>query len=941
MILTKTFHKNIRRSITGSFGRFVAIFAIIFLGVGFLAGLKLTNPVMLSVEKNFIKESNMFDFRMISTIGFTKEDFTELSKEKAIQSVSGSVNRDFIVNYKDSDKVYRAHMITEGINDPVIDRGRMPQKGNECLIDTDTIGTYQIGDKLIVADNNDEETKEFFAYKEYTIVGSCYSPLYISVENGNTSIGNGSLSSYVLIPEDGFDFEYYTECYIKTDNTYEVYSEEYNDYIKAQKDLLMPILEASVTKRFQDELAKETAKLDDAKEELESEWDKANKSFADAKKKLDDGAKALENAKAELDANKEMLGQLERSLMAFPPSTLQYQMMNARYQEGKAQWEAANDTYQKSLKEYQSSLKEYEEQYQSANEEFEDAKKEIEEGYQTIEDLASPELFAITRAQNTGYATFRNDASIVKNISSVLPVFFFLIAALVCSTTMNRMIDDDRSLIGTMCAIGYGKRAIYFKYIMYSGIAATLGCILGYFSLGALFPQVIWIAYRLLYTIPGTTVIFSPVLFVVCLLLSWLCSVGVTVVSLHRELIEMPAEMIRPKTPPAGKRILLERIMFVWNHMKFLHKVTMRNIFRFKKRMIMMVLGIAGCTGLVITGFGIKDSVAGICDYQYEEIMKYDLSIDFTEDIDEETISEIENICGSDLKQYAIACVGTMDVATDGAAKTVNVITSDDPNLLSLIDLHQGRDSIDIPKKEGALIVSNKLCDLVDTKKGSEIKLLKSETDQVSMKIEDTFENYVFNYAFLTRENYESYIDEYHPRTMYLSFQDSSKSAKLATKLSDIKGVANMSVVSTFRSMIAKMMQSLDYVVALVIISAAALAFVVLFNLGNINISERVREIATIKVLGFHQSETGAYVFRENLILSIIGIVLGLPIGKLFHAFVMRQINVEMVSFKTLVKPSSYMLSVALVLLFTVATDLILRRKIKAIDMAESLKSVE
>lgn len=591
--------------------------------------------------------------------------------------------------------------------------------------------------------------------------------------------------------------------------------------------------------------------------------------------------------------------------------------------------------------EYEDGLKDYEDGKKEFDEQISDAEQKIADAKQELADLKKPELYVLTRDANAGYVSFESDSTIVEKLSGLFPIFFFLIAALVCSTTMTRMIDDERTQIGTLRALGYSRGSILAKYLLYSGSAAALGCVIGYFAGGYVFPFVIWTAYGMLYSIPGFVILYDPVLFVIALAASLLCSAGTTYLALRIEMQNMPANLIRPKTPAAGKRIFLERITPLWKRLKFLHKVSLRNIFRFKKRMIMMILGIAGCTALVLTGFGIHDSVANIANFQFDDIQKYDVSAQFSDTLTEDKINEVESDHKSELDAATAVQMTSGDVTGDSITKSAYIVASDDPAITDIFDLHIDGKTVPYPGK-GEVLLTEKLAELTDIKTGDTVTVSVSDTEKAELKVAGLVENYVQNYLYMTGETYAMVADKgYEPKTLLLRVNDSADEYALSAALSKTDGVSSVSVVTDTRNMIDRMMQSLNYVVALVLISAGALAFIVLFNLGNINLTERVREIATIKVLGFHSGETGAYVFRENIILSMMGIVVGLPLGVLLHTFVLMQIRVDMVSFKAVIAPVSFLLTVIMVVLFTVITDLVMRKKIAKIDMAESLKSIE
>lgn len=848
--MTKALRKNTRRSISGSLGRYIAILLIIMLGVAFLTGLRDTRPIMSATETAYVKNTKLYDLRLISTSGFDADDVAAVQKADGVVAAAGSVNADFIWQHDNKERVYRAHMLTDNINEPVLTAGRMPENGSECLIDSNRFSEDMIGQTIEISDSNDEDTKKNFKHSTYTVVGLADSPLYIHTLRGTTSLGDGTLQGFVLIPEDGFDFEYYTELYVTCTDEFPLYSDDYDDYIDTFSDTVEAAATASVNARF-------------------------DRLTSDGKAEYEDG-----------------------------------------------------------LKDYEDGKKEFDEQISDAEQKIADAKQELA-------DLKKPELYVLTRDTNAGYVSFESDSTIVEKLSGLFPIFFFLIAALVCSTTMTRMIDDERTQIGTLRALGYSRGSILAKYLLYSGSAAALGCVIGYFAGGYVFPFVIWTAYGMLYSIPGFVILYDPVLFVIALAASLLCSAGTTYLALRIEMQNMPANLIRPKTPAAGKRIFLERITPLWKRLKFLHKVSLRNIFRFKKRMIMMILGIAGCTALVLTGFGIHDSVANIANFQFDDIQKYDVSAQFSDTLTEDKINEVESDHKSELDAATAVQMTSGDVTGDSITKSAYIVASDDPAITDIFDLHIDGETVPYPGK-GEVLLTEKLAELTDIKIGDTVTVSVSDTEKAELKVAGLVENYVQNYLYMTGETYAMVADKgYEPKTLLLRVNDSADEYALSAALSKTNGVSSVSVVTDTRNMIDQMMQSLNYVVALVLISAGALAFIVLFNLGNINLTERVREIATIKVLGFHSGETGAYVFRENIILSMMGIVVGLPLGVLLHTFVLMQIRVDMVSFKAVIAPVSFLLTVVMVVLFTVITDLVMRKKIAKIDMAESLKSIE
>ncbi|MCC8075096.1 MAG: ABC transporter permease, partial [Clostridiales bacterium] len=683
------------------------------------------------------------------------------------------------------------------------------------------------------------------------------------------------------------------------------------------------------------------AQLETLRAALEDGWSQYNAGVAELntqkitqQAKLDSAKASLEEFEAGIEAYYEGLDSYNEGVQTLADGWAEYEDGLAEYEDGEAEYADGLAEYQDGLAEYEDGVAEFDAEIADAEQELADARKELA-------DLEGAELYVLDRSTNSGYVTFESDSQIVDRLAGVFPVFFFLIAALVCSTTMTRMVDDDRTQIGTMRALGYSRGSILAKYLIYSGTAAILGCLLGFFLGGCLFPFVIWKAYQMIYNIKGFLCVYDYSLLAISMAASLLCSAGTTWFACRRTMESTPADLIRPAAPAAGKRIFLERITPLWSRLKFLHKVTLRNIFRFKKRMFMMILGIAGCTALVLTGFGINDSIADIANYQYDDIQKYDLTVTYDDPITQDDLDWAAENCGGQIETQALARMWSGDLTGSEATKTVYFVASDDENITQVFDLHLDGETVAYPGT-GEVLITQKLATLAGVEVGDTVTLTVNDSTRGEATVVGLVENYVYNYVYMTGETYAAvFSEDCEPETLVLRLNEDVDEHSVSAAFSGQDEVSNVSVVSDTRTAIDNMMNSLNYVVILVLACAGALAFVVLFNLGNINISERAREIATIKVLGFHARETGSYVFRENFILSLMGICCGLPLGVALHAFVIAQIQVDMVYFKTIIKPISYLLTVGMVILFTVATDLILRRKIRGIDMAESLKSVE
>lgn len=1019
--MMRAVQKNNLREIQKSVGRYLAIAAIVCIGVGFFAGLSVTREAMIDTANDYTVDARMYDYKLVSTLGLVEEDIAAFSSLDGVDAAEGSYSADFLWERGGSDYVLSAHSLGDEINGVGLLYGRMPQSPKECLADSNVFGEDDIGTVLRLSQSNNEDTFDSFAYDEYTIVGVVNSPLYMNRMRPSSKLGSGSSLAFVLIPADGFTMEVYTEAYIRLAEGAYMFSEEYSALSESYKEPVTAVLEERADIRFtslyeeadteltdaENDLNAAKAELADAKAEMEShrqELDDAETEYRNGLQTLNDAESALQDAKQQLadgeaeyeknlaayeasyaetyaalqttETELDALGTLVRAGMATQEQSMQYSYGMAEYEAGKA---AADSSFaeakagldeavallaenRRMLEEGEAELSENRSKLEEAAAKIEEGKQQLAEGEQEIADgeaeladgereiaeareelamLTKPSTFVLTRNENAGYANLDNDSAIVDGVAKVFPIFFFAVAALVCSTTMARMVSDQRTEIGTLKALGYSDFRVMWKYILYSGSAALIGSVIGFFGGSWLFPKVIWMGYQMLYCYSETIhFVFDLPLALISLAVALLCSVGATVLSAKNELREMPASLIRPRAPQAGKRILLERISWLWKRLKFLHKVSLRNIFRYKKRLFMMILGIGGCTALILTGFGVGDSVKNVVTYQYDKIMRYDFSVTLSEPVDEDAMESFRQETEDILQKTVFLHTGNVDIHTKNGVKSPSLIATEDPDISEFLDLHLHEQKIAYPEK-GYAVLNEKLAEQGGFRIGDSIELFVSETECIPVEISGICENYVDNFVCIDLETYEEALG-YVPdiKTIYACAKDEDIH-RTAARLMNMDSVLNVQVVEDTKNMVKDMMQSMNYIVLLVIGCAAALAFIVLYNLSNINITERVREIATLKVLGFYPGETSSYVFRENIMLTFIGAVVGLPVGIFLHRFVMSCINIDMVTFDVRILPLSYVYAFVLTMVFAALSDLFMRRKLDQIDMAESLKSIE
>ena len=693
------------------------------------------------------------------------------------------------------------------------------------------------------------------------------------------------------------------------------------------------------------ELEEAGKQLEEARRELDEGWAEynsakaeADRELAEAYQKLQDGEAEYSDGLRELEDGRRDLDEAQRELRE-----AQRKLDEARDQLDRApgELEDARTELDDGWAEYRDGRAEADREFASAEEELRDAEEELADAREKLKDLKRASTYVLTRDENTGYVCFENDTSIVAAVSVVFPVFFFLVAALVCMTTMKRMVDEQRTQIGVLKALGYGRAQIMTKYLFYSGSAALAGSVLGY-GLGVTgLPWIIWEIYGMIYGFAPLEHAVLPDLAAVSFAAALLCSMGATWLSCRVELRRQASDLIRPKAPRAGRRVFLEYITPLWKRLSFLHKVSARNVLRYRSRLIMMVLGIGGCTALLCTGFGVRDSIAHVADDQFNEITLYDYSVTFQDGQTSESASAYLEKYGWDPEQALLVHNGSVDVLAEGGSKSVYLVASSTGSLEGFLSLHRGGEPVAYPGVN-EVVLNAGLAESLGVLPGDSVELRRGTLGSMKVTVSALCDNYVFNYAYVSPEPYRSQLlEEPEYNTLYVLAHDGADPYEEGAVLLEDEDVSTVTVNAATRERVDSMLSRLDYIVVVIVLCAAALAFIVLYNLTNININERVREIATIKVLGFYQGEVAAYVFREINILSILGSLAGLGMGKALHAFVMEQIRIDAMTFACRIAPLSYGISFAMTLLFTLAISAGMRPRLRRIDMAESLKSIE
>ncbi len=552
-----------------------------------------------------------------------------------------------------------------------------------------------------------------------------------------------------------------------------------------------------------------------------------------------------------------------------------------------------------------------------------------------------PDGFIVSdRIDDETYDSFIKDSQSIKNLSKLFPTLFFVVAVFISLVSMSRMVEDDRMEIGTLISMGFSKASIVKKYMFFATAATIMGGIIGAVAGFLCIPNIIWNIYKILFDVPVFCYKYTPVNILTGICIVYICVGGATLITFFKNAKENPASLLRPKAPKKGKRVILEKIPFVWKRINFSMKVTIRNIFRYKSRVLMTIIGVGGCTALLICGFGLRDAIINIPNKQYREVLNYNETVFLGQKMDEESAKKLFE--GEETKGIVTTCSGKYNVKNRGKRLDVTVIAPEDDfrKVFNLRDL--SGNILELPKDDG-VIISDKMSELLQINKGQKIVLTNSDGQSYNLKVKGICENYVGHIIFMSKEVYEKNMDNYGVNVVYLKTGESTikEQEELSERLLKNPVILQVGIIDHTIENVENMLKSLNYVVMILIVLSAALSFVVMYNLSNINIIERKREIATLKVLGFYDGEVDSYIIRENVILTLIGIFAGLFLGHIFTNILVSTVEIESVRFIHKIEPSSYFISATLALVFTTIVNVITHFSLKKIDMIESLKSVE
>ena len=676
------------------------------------------------------------------------------------------------------------------------------------------------------------------------------------------------------------------------------------------------------------ELENQAVQLEEKKKETLTQLE-AGKAELEAQENLLKESRAqLEAGKAELEANKKLLDENAAKLTQTEAET------EEQISSGKQQIEENRAKLAEGEAELADGKREFEEKSAEAEEELKKARREVSE-------IEMAEWYVQDRTSLSGYSNIESDASCIEAIGTAFPVLFLTVAILISLTTITRMVEEDRGLIGTYKALGFTNREILGKYLIYAFGACLLGGIIGDIGGFIVLPEIVFIIFGVMYKLPAYELHFNFAYGIGGILLFMAGIIGATIIACYAELRQKPAELMRPKAPRNGSRVILERITFLWNRFSFLNKVTARNLFRYKKRLFMTIAGIMGCTALLLCGFTIKDTVTELMPAQYEKVYKYDLMAAASDADNDELLSLMEQ--KDEVAQYLNIQVETVKVknAAGEEQKIQMIVVPENESLddyIKLLDM----DGESVALNNNGVFITNNVLDVLDLKEGENIFIQNLKLVQKEILIEKQVVNYLGNTVYMTQDVYEEFFGEYKPNGVLANLSDKCDNQRdFAAELGKEECIISSVSTQELKQDFSKAFTLINMVVYIVIILAAALALVVLFTLSTTNISERERELATIKVLGFYDREVHSYVNKETIILTLVGILFGLPIGVLFGKYIMYILKLPSIYFAVTIYPVSFLISAGIALMFALAVDCITNKTLDRINPVEALKSIE
>lgn len=877
----KTYWKDIRKSFGSSKGRFLSIMLLMMLGAFAFVGLKVTGPDMQATASQYLKKHNTMDLSVIASYGFSDDDKEELDSIKNADVEYGYLTD---VTVKNTDDAIRVFSKSTSISTYELVSGRLPKSSDEIALASTMKDDYKVGDTISFTQSDEDGILKNTTYKVVGFVNS--SEILSTTSLGSSTAGDGSLSNYAVVTESAFDTDTYTIARIRYDDlkTLNPFSESYKQKVADKQDELDDLLS------------------DNAEQRLAS-------LKSDAQAEVDANQEKVDSAKAQLAAQESALASLSAEQQAAAQSSID-----------------------------------------QAQAEITESESEIQEAQAKIEAMTEPTYTSYTRSTlpgGEGYQTYESSTSSISSIGNIFPVVLYVVAALVTFTTMTRFVDEERTNSGILKALGYSNSDVIKKFVIYGFVASMIGTVLGIVAGHYLLSRIIAQIVTSDTTLGETHLYFYWNYTAIALVLALISAVLPAFLIAKNELSEKPAQLLLPKPPVKGSKIFLERLVVIWRRLSFTHKVTARNIFRYKQRMLMTIFGVAGSVALLFAGLGIRSSLGNVIENQFTNLMPYDMIVVKNEDNSSSENQEVKDFMDSNkVSQYQSIYFTTLSETISGLTdkQTVSIMVSSGDDFGDFIHLKDASSGDSLTLSDDGIIISEKLASLYHVEAGDSFTLKDSDGKKHTVKVAAVAEMNVGHYLFMSQKVYQKIFGETPDDNAYLvtlKNDSSSNIEKLSTKLLAMSGVSavsqNSSLVKTVKSVVA----SLNGAMTILIVVSILLAVVILYNLTNINVAERIRELSTIKVLGFYDKEVTMYIYRETISLSLIGIIVGLIGGKYLHQVIMGMIGSDSIMFGTTVGWDIYAIPIAVIVIILLALGWLVNHILKTVDMLEALKSVD
>ena len=900
--MKKTYRKDLLQSVTASKGRFLSILTLMMLGSLALVGLKVTSPNMERTAEDYLNKANTLDLAVIADYGLDKEDQDEL---KNLQGASVEFGYMADLTVENSEEAVRLYSKPDGISTFQVTEGRLPEADGEISLADFWKDRYQIGQTITFSKK--EEGKTVIKSQSFTITGFVHSGEMLSQKDlGGASSGNGSLAGYGVIVASQFDSDVYSIARMRYDDlkNLDAFSSNYRSKRDQHQEDLQNLL------------------ADNGQKRLASIKTNGQKSLEEGKVELQTAESNLQKGKSQLEQAESRLKTQEEQVTALPEP-----------QKGQAK---------EQLTKYKEELATEKEKITQTESNLAKEKEKLEQRQKELDELAEPTYHVYNRQTmpgGQGYLMYSNASASIRSVGNIFPVVLFMVAAMVTFTTMTRFVDEERTNAGIFKALGYQNKDIVAKFVLYGFLAGTvgtvLGTLLGHYLLAGVISDVITAGM----VVGKSQEYFYWSYSLLALALSWVSSVLPAYLVARRELHDEAAQLLLPKPPVKGSKILLERLSFIWSRLSFTHKVTARNIFRYKQRMLMTIFGVAGSVALLFAGLGIQSSVGGVVERQFEQIQQYQMIVAEKSSATEQEKADLESALQFE-PIHAYQKIYSKSIEKDFKGKaglqTITIMVTSRENFKPFIALEENGQEVQVT--DGA-VVSQKLAQLADVTVGDKLEL-----DGKEIKVSAISENYVGHFVYLNRATYEQVYGTSPQDNTYLvklkepTPLNTEKEAAAFMKKTAVSGVVqNATAIHLFESVA----NSLNKTMAILILVSVLLAIVILYNLTNINVAERIRELSTIKVLGFHNKEVTLYIYRETMVLSFVGIVLGLVAGYYLHQFLIQMISPATILFYPRVSWEVYALPIVAVTVILALLGLFVNHHLRKVDMLEALKSVE